>query len=222
VTGHGPLSGVIFDMDGLLVDSEPYWEASRRAYASEQGCAWTLEDEHSVKGHNSREWAEKMRLRCRLDGSLEVIIAGVTAHMERAYQGGLPLLPGAVEAVRRLGAVYPLGLASSSPRALIEWVLTEAGILAAFAALVSADEVGHGKPAPDVFVEAARRMGCDVRRMAIFEDSSAGLRAAHAAGALVVAVPNPNFPPTKDALALADITLDSLEAVRQDLLTGSV
>ena len=126
------------------------------------------------------------------------------------YAEDLPLLPGAQEAVRRLAARWPLAVASSSNRPIIELVLREAGLDACFAVTVSSEEVARGKPAPDVYEEAARRLGVAPGDCVAVEDSTNGLRAAHAAGMGVVAVPNREFPPDPEAVALAGVTLDSL------------
>lgn len=214
------ISAVIFDMDGLLIDSEVYWERARRAYASSVGCVWSEQDELDVKGMNSLEWAALIRDRCGLDVDLSGIIAGVTAGMQTLYGEHLPLLPGALQAVRATAAAYPLGLASSSPRDLIELVLAEAGIRDDFSAVVSSDEVGKGKPNPEVFLETARRLGIQPDGIAVFEDSSAGIQAADNAGMHIIVVPNPHFPPSAEALALADLVLPSLSDVSVDLLAG--
>jgi HAD superfamily hydrolase (TIGR01509 family) len=204
------IAAVIFDMDGLLLDSEVYWERARREFTASAGCSWRERDELDAKGMNSREWAGLIRDRCGLDRDLGEIIAGVSARMRRQYEEHLPLLPGAIDAVRACAAEYPLGLASSSPLDLIEFVLAEAGLRSDFTAVVSSDEVGKGKPNPDVFLRAAKRLRVDPARAAVFEDSSSGIRAAHAAGMYVIAVPNPHYPPSAEALSLADRVLPSL------------
>ncbi len=216
--GDGVISAVIFDMDGLLLDSEVYWERARQEFATSTGCVWTDQDELDVKGMNSPEWAALIKRRCGLDTELSQIIVEVTARMQRLYEEHLPLLPGAVEAVRAAATRYPLGLASSSPRGLIELVLTGAGIREDFTAVVSSDEVGKGKPNPAVFLEAACLLGTQPNRVAVFEDSSAGILAAHAAAMRVIVVPNPHYPPSADALALADAVLQSLADFTLDLL----
>jgi HAD superfamily hydrolase (TIGR01509 family) len=215
------ISAVIFDMDGLLFDSEVYWERARTEYSASQDCEWTAADEHDVRGMNSREWARLIHDRCRLHLALEDIIAGVTALMRSQYDEHLPLLPGALEAVRACAGRYPLGLASSSPPDLIEFALTEAGIRSAFSVKVSSDEVGKGKPNPAVFLQAAARLGVEPDQIAVFEDSSAGIRAARDAGMHVIAVPNPHFPPSSDALALADRVLPSLTEFSLSMLEQS-
>jgi HAD superfamily hydrolase (TIGR01509 family) len=212
------ISAVIFDMDGLLLDSEVYWERARGDYSASQGCAWSADDELAVKGMNSREWASHIRDRCRLRLDLEAIIAGVSDRMHSLYAGHLPMLPGAIESVRACATRYPLGLASSSPPELIEFVLEDAGVRAAFSVIVSSDEVGKGKPNPDVFLITGERLRVNPSQIAVFEDSSAGIRAAYDAGMHVIAVPNPHFPPTDEALALADRVMSSLTEFSLDML----
>lgn len=212
------ISAIIFDMDGLLVDSEVYWEDARRAYAESQGCGWTPKDELDAKGLNSLEWAALIQERCGLETDRDAIIHGVAERMMRLYQERLPLLLGATAAVRSLAASYPLGLASSSPPWLIEYVLTQAGIRPCFSAIVSADEVGKGKPSPDVFLVTAQRLGAVPREIVVFEDSSAGIRAGKAAGMYVIAVPNPHYPPGDEVLRQADVVVKSLEDFRPEML----
>jgi len=137
----------------------------------------------------------------------------VVGAMLRGYGEHLPLLPGAREAVERVAARMPIGLASSSNREVIDLVLERMGVASLFAATVSSEEVARGKPAPDVYLEAARRMGVDPREAAAVEDSSNGIRSAHAAGLRVYAIPNTHFPPAPDALALADEVLPNLDAL---------
>jgi HAD superfamily hydrolase (TIGR01509 family) len=205
-------------MDGLLVDSEPYWEKARRAYTASQGCDWRAEDELGVKGKNSPEWAEAICRRCGLTVQLEEVIVGVVERMEDLYRQDLPLLPGAVDTVRALAQDYPLGLASSSPLELIEDVLTEAGIRSCFQAIASSDEAGRGKPAPDVCLLAARRLGHAPQEIAVFEDSSAGILSGKNADMRVIAVPNLHYPPGQEALDRADLVLPSLTEFTPELL----
>jgi HAD superfamily hydrolase (TIGR01509 family) len=207
-------------MDGLLIDSEVYWEEARRDYCQDQGCNWRPADELTVKGNNSREWAEAIRSRCGLNREVPDIIDSVTARMQDLYDRHLPLLPGATETVRALAERFPLAIASSSPRSLIEYVMSQAELLDRFDVIVSADEVGRGKPAPDVFLLAAERLDVRPDTCAVFEDSSAGIRAACAAHMFVIAVPNPHYPPDDDALKNADIVLASLLDFRPELLQG--
>lgn len=215
------VAAVIFDMDGLLLDSEVYWERARREYAAAGGCRWSERDELDVKGMNSQEWAALIQSRCGFDTDVAGIIVDVSRRMRDLYSAHLPLLPGAVQAVRTAGAHYPLGLASSSPLELIQFAMSEAGIRSNFRVTVSSDEVGKGKPSPDVFLETSRRLGVDPAHVTVLEDSSAGIAAAHNAGMRVIAVPNPHYPPSPEALALADLVLPSLTHFSPDTLGSS-
>jgi HAD superfamily hydrolase (TIGR01509 family) len=212
------IEAVIFDLDGLLLDSEVYWERARQSYAASLDCSWTADDEDEVKGMNSREWAAVIYSHCRLSRSLDEVIAGVTTRMQSLYDRHLPLLPGAVAAVRQCAGRYPLGLASSSPPELIEFALSEMGVRPSFSVIVSSDDVGKGKPNPLVYQVTASRLGVVPQNIAVFEDSSAGIFAAHAAGMHVIAVPNPHNPPSDDALSRADRVLSSLTEFGLDTL----
>jgi HAD superfamily hydrolase (TIGR01509 family) len=215
-----PIHAVIFDMDGLLLDSEVYWARARTAYCASHGCTWREDDERGVKGFNSPEWAEAIRRHCGLDAEPSAIIDAVEARMRDLYFQHVPLLPGAKETVIDLVEKYPLAIASSSPPTLIDFAMSRAGLLACFQVIVSADTVGRGKPAPDVFNVAAERLGHPPAEIAVFEDSTAGIKAARAAGAFVIAVPNSHYPPDPDALDEADIQLSSLEDFDPDMLKG--
>ena|SRR5437588_2307184 len=212
------IRGIIFDLDGLLVDSEVYWERARRIFCAGQGCDWRDEDELAAKGKNSREWAALIEERCTNAPPPDAIIDGVTRAIETLYRERLPLLPGGIDAVEVLHARYPVGLASSSPPQLIRYVLNEAGILEYFSAIVSSDDVGRGKPDPTVFLETGRRLGVSPSEIVVLEDSSSGIQAAKAAGMHVIAVPNAAFPPTRDALRQADTVLDSLTELSPALI----
>jgi HAD superfamily hydrolase (TIGR01509 family) len=152
--------------------------------------------------------------------SLDEINAAVVENIERRYREALPLIPGAVDAVRRLAERWPLGLASSSNRPIIDLVLEQSGLTACFVATVSSEEVGRGKPAPDVYVEAARRLGVEPPACVAIEDSSNGMRSAAAAGLKIVAIPNHEFPPDPDALELADVALESIDGLTADVVSG--
>lgn len=212
------IRGVIFDMDGLLLDSEVYWEHARREFSASLGCVWGPEDERSVKGHNSEEWAGAIRRRCGLTLPTGEIIDGVTDRMRTLYQERVPLLPGAGTTVQALASVYPLAIASSSPLGLIEFAMRLAGLRDSFAAIVSSDEVGRGKPDPAVFLEAAHRLSLPPAQIAVFEDSTSGILAADRAGMAVIAVPNPQHPPESAALERAALVLGSLAGFTPELL----
>jgi beta-phosphoglucomutase-like phosphatase (HAD superfamily) len=204
------ISVVVFDLDGILVDSEQVWDDARRALAAERGINWPAEATHAMIGMSSPEWSRYMHEAVGLPEPREAINGEVVAWMERLYRAELPVIDGAPAAVRRMGEAFRLGLASSSNRPIIELVLELTGLGDAFEATVSSEEVARGKPAPDVYLEALRRLGVSGSEAAAVEDSHSGIRSAHAAGMRVVAIPNPHFPPDAEALALADTVLDSI------------
>jgi HAD superfamily hydrolase (TIGR01509 family) len=204
------IDGVVFDLDGLLLDSEQVWDAAREDLARERGGRWHPQAQRDMMGMSSPEWSRYMHDVIGLPEPPDQINAEVVRRLERRYRNHLPVIPGAQAAVDRLAARWPLGLASSSNRELIELALDLMGIADRFQATVSSEEVARGKPAPDVYLEAARRLAIDPTRTAAIEDSHNGIRAANAAGMRVVAVPNRHFPPDEDALAQADVVLDSL------------
>ena len=211
---------VIFDLDGVLVDSETEWDAARRELVQAGGGSWRPEATRAMQGMSSIEWSRYLRDELGVPMTSEEISASVVAALERRYRERLPLIPGALEAVDRLAARWPLGLASSANRPIIDLVLRESGLDRLIVATVSSEEVQHGKPAPDVYLEAARRLGADPARCAAVEDSSNGLRAAAAAGMRVIAIPNRAFPPAADALALADVILQSIDELDAETVAG--
>lgn len=214
------IAAVIFDLDGVLVDSEAAWDEVRRLFTEEAGGHWHAGAQRDMMGMSSVEWSRYMRDRLGVPMEPERISAGVAARVADLYRQRLPLLPGAVAAVRSLAAEWPLGLASSSNRHVIDLVLDLAGVADEFAASVSSEEVGAGKPAPGVYLEAARRLGVTPSDCAAIEDSTNGLRSAHSAGMRLVAVPNGDFPPAAEALDLADAVLDSLTDLTPELVRG--
>ncbi|MEU6716083.1 HAD family phosphatase [Nonomuraea sp. NPDC046802] len=207
----------MFDLDGVLVDSEPVWEEVRRAFVADHGGTWQPDTQSRLMGMSTPEWAAYLHeLGVRM--APDDIARGVVEQMAAHYRDEVPLMPGAVEAVRRLSEQITLGLASSSPRRLIDVVLDAAELKGCFAATVSTEEVPRGKPAPDGYLEAARRMEVDPRGCVAVEDSSNGLRSAHAAGMRVIAVPHPHYPPAPDALALAWRVVPDLGALTVESL----
>jgi HAD superfamily hydrolase (TIGR01509 family) len=215
------ISVVVFDLDGVLVDSEQVWDEARRSLAAERGIAWPPQATRAMMGMSSPEWTRYMHEDVGLPEPPEEIGREIVGYLERLYRAELPLIPGAVEAVRRMADAFRLGLASSSNRPLIDLVLELTELAPLFEATVSSEEVGRGKPAPDVYLEALRRLDASGADAAAIEDSHNGIRAAHAAGMRVVAVPNPHFPPDGEALALADVTLDEIGALTADVVRGS-
>jgi HAD superfamily hydrolase (TIGR01509 family) len=213
----GP-DAVVLDLDGVLVDSEERWDAARRELVAECGGTWKEGATEAMLGMSAPEWSAYVRDELGVDLPPEEIDAAVVDRLVASYRGELPLLPGAVEAVRALGERWPLGMASSSNAPVIAHVLEETGLDGVIRAWVSSEEVARGKPAPDVYLEAARRLGVDAARCVAVEDSSNGLRAAAAAGMAVVAVPMRAFPPAPDALALAAVTVDGIAQVTPDVV----
>jgi HAD superfamily hydrolase (TIGR01509 family) len=210
---------VVFDLDGVLMDSEQRWNAAKEELVRERGGRWRDDAPVTMMGMSSTEWAAYLRDELGVPMDAEAISADVVARMERGYRQELPLLPGARRAVRELAARWPLGLASSSNREIIDLVLDVAGFAGDFAVAISSEEVARGKPAPDVYLQAARRLGVDPARCVAIEDSSNGLRAAHAAGMAVIAVPNPHYPPEPEALALAAARVAVVGDVTPELVT---
>jgi HAD superfamily hydrolase (TIGR01509 family) len=208
---------VVFDLDGVLLDSESLWARARGEVAREAGGRWHEDAQRDMMGMSSLEWSRYMHDRLRVPLEPEEISNAVVRRMQDLYRERLPLLPGAREAVERLSE-RPLGLASSSNRELIDLALELAGLAPLFGAVISSEEVARGKPAPDVYLEAARRLAVDPRRCAAVEDSHNGILSAHAAGMWVIALPNASFPPGPEALAAADVVVDSLGELRPDVV----
>jgi HAD superfamily hydrolase (TIGR01509 family) len=214
------IDAVIFDLDGVLLDSESAWLGAKRAVVDEWGGSWMDEASRAMLGMSAPEWSVYMRDELAIDRAPEEIDAEVVKRLLVGYRERLPLLPGAVEAVERLAARWPLGLASSSNLEVIEVVMEAGGFAKHFDTWVSSEEVAAGKPAPDVFLEAARRMEVDPSACAAVEDSHNGILSAHAAGMVVVALPNHEFPPGEDALAKADRVLESLDELTVATIAG--
>ena len=212
------ISAVVFDLDGVLIDSEPIWDRVRRDYVESAGGSWRENSQRLMMGMSTQEWSAYISRDLGVGRPSEEVASAVIARMAAVYGKEPPLLPGAVSAVRALAAVYALGLATSSPRELVGIVLSAAGLAGAFTATVSTEELAHGKPAPDVYLEAARRLGVDPRQCAAVEDSANGLRAAAAAGMRVAAIPSRRYPPDDDALALADAVLPDVGTLSPELI----
>lgn len=202
---HDVPAAVIFDLDGVLLDSEQLWTESKREVTEATGGRWREDAAVAMMGMSSPEWTAYMRDALAVPLDAEALDRAVVARMAARYRAHLPLLPGAVPAVRALGQRWPLGLASSSNREIIDLFLDRAGLAGAFAVTVASEEVSRGKPAPDVYLEAARRLHVDPAGCVAVEDSGNGMRAAHAAGMAIVAVPNQHYRPDADALALAAV-----------------
>jgi len=221
VPGGPEIVAVVFDMDGVLVDTEHLWDEVREELTGEWGGRYTPEAQEAMMGMSSHEWSRSLHETVGLRESPETINAEVVRRMLARYEIELPVVPGAGEAVRRLADDgYRLAVASSSNRELIDAVLRRLELAALFEATVSSEEVGRGKPAPDVYLEAARRLDVPASRCAAVEDSASGIRAAREAGMRVIAYPNRHYPPAADVLASADVVIDSLDALGSTTVAG--
>ena len=214
------IDAVVFDLDGVIIDSEELWNEVRESFARERGGRWTAQAQADMMGMSSTEWSRYLHEVVGLPEPPEEINREVVRRMLDRYSERLPLIDGAVDAVKRLATHWPLGVASSSNRELIDRVLEVSGLATCFRATVSSEEVEHGKPAPDVYLEAARRLGVEPSCTVAIEDSSSGIRSAHAAGMHVIAIPNRAFPPPADVLALASVVLESIQQLDPDVVKG--
>ncbi|HXP21679.1 MAG TPA: HAD family phosphatase [Streptosporangiaceae bacterium] len=214
------IEAVVFDLDGVLVDSEPVWEQVRRQVVAEHGGRWAPDAQRRLMGMSTGEWARYLSEDLGVGLPSAAVAALVIERMAARYTQQLPLMPGAVEAVRRLAARWPLGLASSSPPSLIGTVLDAASLRESFVTALSTEQVARGKPAPDIYLAAADRLGCRPEHCAAVEDSTNGLRSAASAGLRVIAIPHPRYPAEPDALGAARLVLASLAELTPGAITG--
>jgi beta-phosphoglucomutase-like phosphatase (HAD superfamily) len=212
------VDAVLFDLDGVIVDSEPVWEEVRRAYVAAHGGTWQSDTQRRLMGMSTGEWAAYLSGDLGVDRSPEQVATEVVAEMTRRYAERVPLIDDAGEVVRRMAARWPLGLASSSPTRLIAAALAATGLADAFGATMSTEETARGKPAPDVWLAVAARLGVDPTRCVAVEDSSNGVRSAAAAGMRVVAIPHGSYPLDQDAEALAAVLLPSVDALTPEVV----
>jgi HAD superfamily hydrolase (TIGR01509 family) len=211
---------VVFDLDGVLIDSEQVWNAAREALVRERGGTWHERATADMMGMSSKEWSQYMHDRLGVPMAPDEINDEVVRRVAAIYEEGLPLLPHAVETVRQLATRWPLGLASSSNRPLIDLVLERSGLAPCFAAVISSEEVERGKPAPDVYLAVAGALGVDPKDCVAIEDSTNGIKSAVAAGMHTIAVPNPHFPPADEVLATAAAVVSSLAEVTPELVAS--
>jgi len=214
------IDAVVFDLDGVIVDSEHVWDEVRAAYTRESGGRYTDRATRDMMGMSSLEWSKYMASELGVPGTPEEINAAVVERMLARYGEAPPLIPGAVDAVRAIAQRWPVGIASSSNRELIDVVLAASGLADLVRVAVSSEEVARGKPAPDVYLEAARRLGVEPSQCAAVEDSHNGIRSAKAAGMRVLAIPNRQFPPDAEALAQADVVLASVSELTPEVVAG--
>jgi HAD superfamily hydrolase (TIGR01509 family) len=212
------IGAVVFDLDGVIIDSEQLWDEVREGLARERGGRWSERAQADMMGMSSTEWSRYLHDVVGLPEPPEEINREVVRRMLARYSEQLPLIDGAVDAVKRLAAHWPLGVASSSNREQINHVLELSGLAPCFKVTVSSEEVERGKPAPDVYLEAAHRLDAEPSHCVAIEDSANGIRSAHAADMHVVAIPNRAFPPPADVLALARVVLESIKDLDPDVV----
>jgi HAD superfamily hydrolase (TIGR01509 family) len=218
VAGVTMIEAVIFDLDGVLLQSEEVWDEVREKMTYELGGTWHANASRDMMGMSSPEWSLYMNQELGVGLAPERINEEAVRRMELAYTEHLPLIPGAPEAVERIAARWPLGLASSSNRPLIDKVMDVSGLAGYFHTTVSSEEVERGKPHPDVFIVVAQQMGVDPGSCAAIEDSHTGVQSAHSAGMAVLVLPNQAFPPGEEVLDLADAVLSSLSDLTVELI----
>jgi HAD superfamily hydrolase (TIGR01509 family) len=216
------VAAVVFDLDGVLIDSEGVWDEVRRGLAAESSRPWPEDATHRMMGMSTPEWSGYLVDTVGIPGPAPQLAATVIDRVADRYREHLPLLPGAAEVVRRLAERWPLGLASSSPRRLIDSVLDATGLAELFRVTMSTEQVAEGKPSPLVYQEVAAQLRTAPGSVVAIEDSSNGLRSAARAGMHVIAVPRPEFPPAADALALADVVVHHLDEITQDVVGSLV
>ena len=214
------IEAVVFDLDGVIVDSEHVWDAAREVLARERGGHWHENAQTDMMGMSSTEWSRYMHDVIGLKDPPEEISAAVVSRLEATYREELPLIDGAPEAIARLAERWPLAVASSSNRPIINLVLELSGLDRFFRVTVSSEEVQHGKPSPDVYLEAALRLGVDPEHAVAVEDSHNGILAAKAGGMRVVAIPNRRYQPGEGALAEADVVLEDISELTPEAVEG--
>jgi HAD superfamily hydrolase (TIGR01509 family) len=214
------IQAVVFDLDGVLIDSEPVWEQVRRGLVAERGGHWAPDAQRRIMGMSTPEWARYLSEDLGVGLPPDEVATTVIDRMAARYTERVPLMAGAVDAVHRLAARWPLGVASSSPPRLIEVVLRSAALRSCFSAVMSTEQVAHGKPAPDIYLAVTAELGCPPPDCAAVEDSANGLRSAAAAGLRVIAIPQPRYPPDPDALAQASLVLPSLAGLTTDAVSA--
>ncbi|WP_430780325.1 HAD family hydrolase [Actinoplanes sp. G11-F43] len=214
------IEAVVFDLDGVIIDTEEVWEEVRRDYVAEHGREFLPDSQDRMMGMSTGEWSSHLADEVGVPRTAEQVAADVLGRMAERYRADLPLIPGSVETVRALGARYRLALASSSARILIDQVLATAGLTGEFEVTLSTEEVPRGKPSPDVYLTAVERLGLTPAVCAAIEDSSNGLRSAAAAGLTVVAVPHGVYPPAEDALAGAALVVKAITEVTPEAISN--
>lgn len=212
------IKAVIFDMDGVLVDSEVYWAKSRVEYAQDRNKEWTDEHQRLAMGRSTIGWAEVMKDKLNLDESVDDIIVEMKQRVIAHYEERMPTRPGAIESVKHMKEHFRVGLASGSPTEIIKAVLRITGLDQIFEVMIYGDDIPKGKPAPDIYLEAMKQLGVTPVVTVGIEDSANGIRSLKAAGMVAVAAPSPDFQLSDDILALVDAHITTLEDFNIDLI----
>lgn len=216
------IQAVVFDMDGILVDSEVLWRLAREEFAADNGMTWSAEDQESTMGCNTAMWSrimvERLDLRARLGMDEESIAREIKRRLLAKYEVHLPEREGAIAAVRLAATKYKVALASSSPNELAEYVMRKTGLDQVFLAATYGDDVAHGKPAPDIYLDVLKKIGVAPEHAVGVEDSGNGIRSLRAAGMGIIAAPGPEFPLGEDLLALADVRITEMTEFNLDLV----
>lgn len=212
------IAAVVFDMDGVIIDTEEVWDEVRKKLTMETGGTWLPEAQQKMMGMSSPEWSRYMAESLDVPFEPRRINEMVVERLLETYRREVPVIEGSVDAVRSIAERWPLAIASSSNRPLIDAVIKILGIEDCFVATVSSEEVDSGKPSPDVYLSAAEKLGVAAEKCAAVEDSSNGLRAAAAAKMSVIAIPNPVYPPAVDALESASVVLESIRQLTAEVV----
>lgn len=213
-----PIEAVVFDMEGILMDSEPYWKVAREGFARDIHKPWSMDDQRACMGRNTVEWAQVMKDRIALDWSLDDIINDVIGRVLAQYDERLPLREGAMGAVERMAARYQVALASGSPTAVIDHAMDRSGLGKLLQIRVYGDTIPNGKPAPDIYLDALRQLGVSPQNAAGIEDSSAGVRALHNAEMFVIAAPSEGFDLPPEVLALAHHVVTHMDEITVEVV----
>jgi HAD superfamily hydrolase (TIGR01509 family) len=213
-----PIEAVIFDMDGVLMDSEHYWKIARERFAADLGKPWTMDDQKACMGRNTIEWAHVMKERLQLDWTVQEIMDDTIRRVLEQYDERLPLRAGAIGAVERMASRYIIALASGSPTRVIDHAMERSGLDKWLQIRVYGDDIPNGKPAPDIYLEALRLINVRPENAAGIEDSGNGVRSLHNAGMVVIASPSEGFDLAPDVLALADTVVAHMDEITVELV----
>ncbi|BDI08083.1 HAD family hydrolase [Sphaerotilus microaerophilus] len=216
------IQAVVFDMDGILIDSEVLWRQVREEFAADNGMVWNALDQESTMGCNTRMWSrimvERLQLQERLGMDDAAIAKEIKARLLAKYEAHLPEREGAVASVLRVAQKYKVALASGSPNELATHVMKVTGLDQVFLATMYGDDVTHGKPAPDIYLEVLKKIGVAPEQAVGIEDSGNGIRSLRAARMGIVAAPGPEFPLSEEVLALADVRIEHMAEVNPELI----